>query len=84
MAVLAHGGGVTREEGDFFTHLAAGLADVSIASLRCDLRSHGESEGRQEDLTMAGILGDLRAAIAFAPFQLPLQRHLGAKPLDTP
>lgn len=63
-AVLVHGGGVTREEGGFFARLAAGLADAGIASLRCDLRGHGDSEGRQEDLTIAGILADIRAAIA--------------------
>jgi uncharacterized protein len=63
-AVLVHGGGVTREEGGFFARLAAGLAEAGIASLRCDLRGHGDSEGRQEDLTIAGILADIRAAIA--------------------
>jgi uncharacterized protein len=62
--VLVHGGGVTREEGGFFARLAAGLAEAGIASLRCDLRGHGDSEGRQEDLTIAGILADIRAAIA--------------------
>lgn len=41
--VLVHGGGVTREEGGFFTRLAAGLADAGMASLRFDLRGHGES-----------------------------------------
>lgn len=30
--VLVHGGGVTREEGGFFTRLAAGLAEAGIAS----------------------------------------------------
>jgi uncharacterized protein len=74
VTVLVHGGGVTREEGGFFTRLAAGLADVSIASLRFDLRGHGESEGRQEDLTLAGILGDLRTAIAFARSQIGAER----------
>jgi alpha-beta hydrolase superfamily lysophospholipase len=64
--VLLHGGGVTREEGGFFARLAAGLADAGIASLRFDLRGHGESEGRQEDLTLAGILADIRAAVALA------------------
>lgn len=61
--VLVHGGGVTREEGGFFTRLAAGLADAGLASLRFDLRGHGESEGRQEDLTLATILNDIRVAL---------------------
>ena len=65
-AVLVHGGGVTREEGGFFTRLAAGLADAGVASLRFDLRGHGESEGRQEELTLAAILNDIRVALAKA------------------
>jgi len=59
-----HGGGVTRHEGGFFDRLADGLAEVRVASLRFDLRGHGESGGRQEDLTLAGIGNDVRAAIA--------------------
>jgi pimeloyl-ACP methyl ester carboxylesterase len=62
--VLVHGGGVTREEGGFFTRLAAGLGDAGVASLRFDLRGHGESQGRQEELTLATILNDIRAALA--------------------
>lgn len=62
--VLVHGGGVTREEGGFFTRLADGLAATGLASLRFDLRGHGESEGRQEDLTLAAILNDIRVALA--------------------
>lgn len=61
--VLVHGGGVTREEGGFFTRLAAGLGEAGIASLRFDLRGHGESEGRQQDLTLSAILNDIRVAI---------------------
>lgn len=61
--VLVHGGGVTREEGGFFTRLAEGLSMGGLASLRFDLRGHGESEGRQEELTIAGILGDIAAAV---------------------
>jgi uncharacterized protein len=64
-AVLVHGGGVTREEGGFFTRLAAGLAEAGVASLRFDLRGHGESEGRQEDLTLSAILNDIRVALAW-------------------
>ena len=62
--VLVHGGGVTREEGGFFTRLAAGLGEAGVASLRFDLRGHGESEGRQEELTLATILNDIRVAVA--------------------
>ena len=63
--VLVHGGGVTRDEGGFFTRLAAGLADTGTAALRFDFRGHGKSAGRQEDLTLAAVRNDIRAAIAF-------------------
>ncbi|MFE3742771.1 alpha/beta hydrolase [Streptomyces sp. NPDC059134] len=62
VAVLVHGGGATREESGFFRRFAEGLAGAGIGSLRFDLRGHGESEGRQEDVTIAGILNDIRAA----------------------
>jgi uncharacterized protein len=62
-AVLVHGGGATRHENGFFTRLAAGLGHVGVASLRFDLRGHGESEGRQEDLTISGVVNDIRAAV---------------------
>ncbi len=62
-AVLVHGGGVTRDEGGFFTRLAAELAGAGIVSLRFDFRGHGESEGRQEDLTLCGVVNDIGAAV---------------------
>ena len=62
--VLVHGGGVTRDEGGFFTRLATGLGEADVASLRFDLRGHGESEGQQQDLTLSAILNDIRVAIA--------------------
>jgi uncharacterized protein len=62
-AVFVHGGGVTRDEGGFFTRIAEGLANVGVASLRFDLRGHGESDGRQEELTLASILNDIDAAL---------------------
>ena len=61
--LLVHGGGVTREEGGFFTRLAAGLATAGVASLRLDLRGHGTSDGRQEELTLAAILNDIRVGV---------------------
>jgi alpha-beta hydrolase superfamily lysophospholipase len=63
--VLVHGGGVTREEGGFFTRLADGLADAGVASLRFDLRGHGESKGKQEELTLSLILNDIRVALSY-------------------
>jgi pimeloyl-ACP methyl ester carboxylesterase len=63
-AVLVHGGGVNRDEGGFFTRLALGLSDAGLPSLRFDFRGHGESDGRQEDLTLSGVANDIRAAVA--------------------
>ena len=68
--VLVHGGGVTRDEGGFFTRLAAGLAKSSATVLRFDFRGHGESAGRQEDLTLASVRNDIRAAVAFLRDQI--------------
>ncbi|WP_042459597.1 alpha/beta hydrolase [Streptacidiphilus jiangxiensis] len=61
-AVLAHGSGVTREEGGFFARLAEGLAAAGVTNLRFDLRAHGASAGRAADLTIAGVANDIRAA----------------------
>jgi alpha-beta hydrolase superfamily lysophospholipase len=71
VTVLVHGGGVTREEGGFFARLADGLATSGVASLRFDLRGHGDSEGRQEDLTLSGIANDIRAALDQAEAAVP-------------
>jgi hypothetical protein len=62
--VLLHGEGMTREEAGYFGRLADGLALLGVASLRFDLRGHGESEGRQEDLTLSAVLNDVGAAMA--------------------
>jgi uncharacterized protein len=70
--VLVHGGGVTRDEAGFFTRLAAGAADRGTTTLRFDFRGHGESAGRQEDLTLAAVRNDIRAAIAV------VRREIGA------
>ncbi|ALG12923.1 alpha/beta hydrolase [Kibdelosporangium phytohabitans] len=61
--VLVHGGGVTREEAGFFARLADGVAEAGVASLRFDLRGHGESDGDQKDLTLSAVLNDINAAI---------------------
>jgi len=64
--VFVHGGGVTREEGGFFTRLAAGLSEAGIASLRYDLRGHGESGGRMKETVLTAHLNDTRVALASA------------------
>lgn len=61
--LLVHGAGVTREEGGFFTRLAAALAEAGIASLRFDLPGHGESEGRQEDLSLSAVLNAISSGL---------------------
>jgi pimeloyl-ACP methyl ester carboxylesterase len=63
--VQVHGGGVTRHEAGFFDRMGNGLAAAGAAALRFDLRGHGESGGRQEDLTIAGVLNDIRSAVAY-------------------
>lgn len=64
--VLVHGAGVDREEGGFFTRLAVGVGEAGVASLRYDLRGHGESGGRQEEVTLSAHLNDIRVALAHA------------------
>jgi alpha-beta hydrolase superfamily lysophospholipase len=61
--VLVHGGGVTRDEGGFFTRLADGLAEAGIGSVRFDLRGHGESEGLGEERTLTEHLNDIRVSL---------------------
>lgn len=72
--VQVHGGGVTRHEAGFFDRMAAGLAAAGVAALRFDLRGHGESGGRQEDLTLAGVLNDIRSAFECLREQTGVQR----------
>ncbi|MEV0772754.1 alpha/beta hydrolase [Nocardia salmonicida] len=61
--LLVHGGGVTRDEGGFFIRLAAGLSDAGIASLRYDLRGHGESDGLPQESSLAAHLNDIHVAL---------------------
>ena len=63
--VLVHGAGAMREEGGFFTRLADGLAEAGVSSLRYDLRGHGESDGRREEVTLSAHLNDIRVALAY-------------------
>ncbi|WP_367140698.1 MULTISPECIES: alpha/beta hydrolase [Streptomyces] len=62
LAVLVHGAGVTRDEGGFFARIAAALGSAGTYCLRFDLRAHGASGGRQQDITIAGVANDIQAA----------------------
>ena len=62
LSLLVHGGGANRDEGGVYVRLAARLAQEGIASFRFDLRCHGQSEGRPEELTLRGVLSDIAAA----------------------
>lgn len=61
--VLVHGGGVDRHEAGFFDRLARDLVAGGVACLQLDLRGHGESAGRREDLTLGAVANDVRAAV---------------------
>ena len=63
--VQIHGGGVTRHEAGFFDRMATGLAAAGVAALHFDLRGHGESGGKQEDLTITSVLNDIGSAFTF-------------------
>ncbi|PKV97766.1 alpha-beta hydrolase superfamily lysophospholipase [Amycolatopsis echigonensis] len=69
--VLVQGASVTREEGGFFTRLADNLAEADIASLRIDLPGHGESEGRQEELTLSALLNVIRGSLEHLSAAVP-------------
>ncbi|MET9633270.1 alpha/beta fold hydrolase [Lentzea sp. NPDC006480] len=61
--LLLHGEGSNREQDGFYPRLATELADRGVASLRFDLPGHGESEGRQDELTLSGLLNTINAGL---------------------
>nr|AKQ20691.1 putative alpha/beta hydrolase [uncultured bacterium] len=72
--LLLHGEGSTSDQGGFYARLSAELAERGVASLRFDLPGHGDSEGRQEDLTLSGLLNTIGAGLAH------LRDHVTAAP----
>ena len=48
-----------------FSRAARMWADRGVASLRIDFRGNGESEGKFEDMTMEGLIGDAEAALDY-------------------
>jgi pimeloyl-ACP methyl ester carboxylesterase len=70
--VLAHGITVDKDESagetgiGAFAALAEALVAVGFNVLRFDFRGHGESGGKQEEMTIAGELLDLTAGMDYA------------------
>lgn len=62
LIILCHGITVTRDEGDLFVTLSDALQARGFDVFRFDFRGHGESSGRQEDVTVFGEVLDLEAA----------------------
>ena len=60
--LLVHGITVDREEDGFYTEFAERIDALHASSLRFDLRAHGKSGGRYEDLTLSGVINDVGAA----------------------
>lgn len=63
LSILVHGITTDRNEDGFYTDLANLLSKRGISSLRFDLRGHGKSEGRYEDVTLCGVINDVGAAV---------------------
>ncbi|MEV6235222.1 alpha/beta fold hydrolase [Lentzea sp. NPDC051838] len=74
VVLLLHGEGSDRDQDGFYARLSTELADHGVASLRFDLPGHGESEGRQEELTLSGLLNTINAGLT----------HLREHVADTP
>lgn len=63
--VMAHGITVDKDEGGIFVRTARALCKAGFAVLRFDFRGHGQSAGRSVDLTVAGEVNDLIAAVRY-------------------
>ena len=61
--VLAHGITSDKDEDGVFVKLASQLQQNDFVVLRFDFRGHGESSGKPIDMTIAGELFDIDAAI---------------------
>ncbi|QUQ64190.1 alpha/beta hydrolase [Kutzneria sp. CA-103260] len=69
--LMLHGEGATREQDGFYPRLASDLAGRGATSLRLDLPGHGESEGRQEELSLSGLLNIIGAGLAHLRENVP-------------
>jgi len=73
--LFVHGITVNREEDGFYTQFAKKMDSISAISFRFDLRGHGSSQGKYEEITLEKVFDDIDAAIS------ELQKHV---PSNTP
>lgn len=59
IVILCHGITVDKNEDGIFAELSNNLVKNGFDCLRFDFRGHGESSGKQEEMTIAGELVDL-------------------------
>ena len=61
-ALLVHGLAGDMDETELYSGIAGDLAAAGCASLRFDMRGHGGSGGRMNDVTMSSTINDIDAA----------------------
>src|SRR3990172_8759763 len=61
--LFVHGITVDREEDGFYTEFSKKLDNIDVASFRFDLRAHGSSDGKYEQLTLLGVINDINSAV---------------------
>lgn len=60
--VICHGYGSSKDS-ESYTTLEKLLLPLGVATFRFDYRSHGESEGSWQNLTLGGVKSDIKAAL---------------------
>ena len=69
--LLVHGLTGDRDENGLYVALADRLDGLRATSLRFDLRGHGQSAGRYEDVTLSGVASDIGSAYEYLTSRLP-------------
>lgn len=60
---LVHGITANRKEDGLYKDICNRLQEKKIGSFSIDLRAHGDSEGKQEELTLSGCINDIFSGI---------------------
>ena len=61
--LMAHGITTNKDESGIYTRIANRLCREGYEVLRFDFRAHGESEGKQREMTVSGEIMDLEASV---------------------